>query len=56
MNDFYDGEYAIMHTGSDAGVATKVVLLPESKRGIIVFTNGDNGFKIIDKVTDEYFE
>ncbi len=56
VNDFYDGEYAIMHTGSDAGVATKVVLLPESKRGIIVFTNGDNGFKIIDKVTDEYFE
>ncbi|RLD50565.1 MAG: hypothetical protein DRI97_16855 [Bacteroidetes bacterium] len=56
VKDFYDGEYAIMHTGSDAGVATKVVLLPESKRGIIVFTNGDNGFKLIDKVINGYFE
>ena len=32
--NFYHGEYAIIHDGSDAGVATKVILLPESKRGM----------------------
>ena len=54
VKNFYNGEHVIMHDGSDAGVATKVILLPESKRGIIVFTNGDNGFKIIDKVINGY--
>ena len=53
--DFYNGEYAIIHDGSDAGVATKVILLPESKRGIVMFTNGDSGFDIIKKVETEYF-
>jgi len=53
--DFYKGEYAILHTGSDAGVATKVILLPESKRGIVMFTNGDNGFDIIEKVEADFF-
>jgi CubicO group peptidase (beta-lactamase class C family) len=54
VKNFHHGEYAIMHTGSDAGVATKALLLPESKQGIIVFTNGDNGFKIIDKVIHQW--
>jgi len=47
---YYQGEYAITHDGSDAGVATRVILLPESKRGIVIFTNGDNGFNVIEKV------
>jgi len=55
VKDFYQGACAIMHTGSDAGVATKVLLLPESNRGMIVFTNGDNGFNIIDKVINNYY-
>jgi len=53
--NFYKGEYALMHTGSDAGVKTKVILLPESKSGIVLFTNGDNGFDIIKKVETEFF-
>ncbi len=53
--NFYNGEYAIIHDGSDAGVATKVILLPESKRGIVMFTNGDYGFDIIKKVEVEFF-
>ncbi len=54
--NFCDGEYALTHGGSDAGVATKVILLPESKRGIIIFTNGDNGFEIIDKLVAVYLD
>ena len=53
--NFYNGEYAIKHEGSDAGVATKVILLPGSKRGIVMFTNGDNGFDIIEKIQAAYF-
>ncbi len=53
--NFYKGEFALMHTGSDAGVAAKVILLPESGRGIVMLTNGDNGFDIINKVEAEFF-
>lgn len=52
--NFHDNEYAIMHDGSDAGVATKVILLPESKRGIVMLTNGDMGFDIINRVEAEF--
>ena len=54
-SNFYKDEYALIHTGSDAGVAAKVILLPESKRGIVMLTNGDNGFDIIEKVEAELF-
>ncbi len=35
-----------MHRGSDAGIVSKAFPLPESEQRIIVFTNGENGFKI----------
>ena len=43
-----------MHTGSDAGVAAKVILFPESKSGIVMLTNGDNGFDIINEVEAKF--
>ncbi len=51
---YSNGEYALTHGGSDAGVATMVVLMPESKRGIIIFVNGDNGFEIINPIIDKF--
>lgn len=53
MTPLENGEYLIMHTGSDDGVKTLVILLPQSKRGIILFTNGNNGFAIIRSVIIE---
>jgi len=53
--DYCDGEYALTHTGGDPGVCTKVVLLPESSRGVVLFANGDNGFALIQKVESEFF-
>ncbi|NAY91092.1 serine hydrolase [Muricauda sp. JGD-17] len=38
-----NNNYALNHDGGDMGVATTIILLPNSKSGIIVFTNGDNG-------------
>ena len=52
--NYYKGEHALMHTGSDAGVAAKVILFPESKSGIVMLTNGDNGFDIINEVEAKF--
>lgn len=37
----------LMHTGSDEGIKTMILLLPASKRGIVIFTNGERGMQII---------
>ena len=51
-----DGEYVINHSGWDQGVKTICLFLPESKRGIVVLTNADNGiivyYKIISQAID----
>lgn len=38
-----DGENAIVHGGDDMGVHAIVFMLPKSKRGLVIFTNSDNG-------------
>ena len=43
FNELPNEEYAIFNAGSDTGVNALFVILPKSKRGLIVFTNGDNG-------------
>lgn len=43
--DLGDGEYALSHGGSDEGVKTQAFLLPKSGRGLIIFTNADDGYK-----------
>lgn len=53
---FPNGEYALIHSGSDEGVKTVIILLPKSKQGLIVFTNGDNGFDVIGQVVIESLE
>ncbi len=56
MQDYYQGEAALTHTGGDAGVASKVILFTKSNRGIIMFANGDYGFDIIEKAEAKVFE
>ncbi len=46
-------EIALFNSGSDQGVNALIVLLPKSKRGLIVFTNGDNGRGIVMKLIGE---
>lgn len=41
---------ALMHGGSDQGVRTGVVVVPSARAGVVVFTNGDNGGRIIEAV------
>lgn len=46
-------EYALHHGGGDYGVKTEVILLPKSKMGVVVFTNGDNGDYVIREVINQ---
>jgi len=49
-------EVAVTHSGSDAGVRSLVILLPASKQGLIIFTNGDNGYKLYEKIIVEMLD
>ena len=53
VNNLPNGEYAIQHGGNDIGVATIIVLLPNSKRGVVVFTNADNGLIMCNNIVRE---
>ena len=53
ITDLPGREYALEHSGSCGGVQTIFVLLPKSKRGIVVLTNGDNGMFVYNHVIRE---
>lgn len=56
MPELSNGEYALIHTGSDPGVNTVAILFPKSQRGLIVFTNGDNGTQVWTRILAEAFD
>lgn len=56
MRPLQNGEYLMIHTGADDGVKTMILLFPQTKRGIILFTNGNNGFDVIKKVIKQVFQ
>lgn len=43
VSGLINDEYALVHTGRNPGINAIIVLLPKSKSGIVIFTNGDNG-------------
>ena len=53
ISDLPGGEYALEHGGNNKGFKTKGIILPKSKRGVIVFTNGDNGLSVCNDVIKE---
>ncbi|SDH41323.1 serine hydrolase domain-containing protein [Chitinophaga filiformis] len=53
FNNLKGKEFALVHGGSDPGVRTIIVLLPESKRGLVIFTNSDNGMPLIRDIIRE---
>jgi CubicO group peptidase (beta-lactamase class C family) len=48
-----NGEYALIHSGADKGVHALVMLFPKSKEGLVVLTNGDNGYQLYGKLVTE---
>ena len=53
--DLPDNESALVHTGGDYGTKCIAILLLQSKKGLIIFTNSENGLKIWKKIIQEYF-
>lgn len=49
------GEYALMHGGGDDGLKTIMIMLPKSRKGLLIFSNSENGMKIWRKIIEEYF-
>jgi CubicO group peptidase (beta-lactamase class C family) len=56
MTNLSNGEYTLFHTGSDAGTRTAIILLPKSGRGLVIFTNGDNGNEVIQHIVLQYLD
>lgn len=54
LPDLPGGEFALQHTGGDDGTKCMVLLLPKSKRGLIIFINSENGLMIWKKIIEEY--
>lgn len=46
-------EYALVHTGGNPGINTIVVLLPKSKSGLVIFTNGAKGDQLYERLVLE---
>ena len=46
-------EYALVHSGSDRGVKTLAIVFPMSKQGLVIFTNGDRGNTLYEKIIVE---
>lgn len=49
-----NNEIALSHSGSDKGVNTIVFLLPKTKKGLIIFTNVEDGYKIYEPIVNHY--
>lgn len=52
--DFKNGDYALSHGGADNGVQTIVFIFPKTKRGLLIFTNVDDGYKVYKKLLTHY--
>ncbi|MFT5779313.1 MAG: CubicO group peptidase (beta-lactamase class C family) [Crocinitomicaceae bacterium] len=50
-----NGEFAVMHGGGDYGLKTIMLMLPNSKKGLLIFSNSENGMVIWRKLIEEYF-
>ena len=53
LND--NGEFAVMHGGGDYGVKTIMLMFPKSKKGLLIFSNSENGMILWRKIIEEYF-
>ncbi len=56
ISDLPGGEFALKHSGSQGGVKAIFVLLPKSKQGMVILTNGDKGIFVYNNVIREFVE
>jgi len=49
-----DGAFALAHGGSDEGTRCTFFLLPKTRKGLLIFTNSDNGHLLYEKLIVKY--
>jgi hypothetical protein len=54
--DLGNGQYALGHGGIEEGVNTQVFLLPQSGKGLVIFTNTHDGYKLYIRLIDAYLD
>lgn len=52
---FSNDEYALLHTGRDPGVNTLAIFFPNSKKGYVIFMNGDNALPVMEHVLKDSY-
>jgi CubicO group peptidase (beta-lactamase class C family) len=52
--DLDEGDFALSHGGADKGAQTIVFIFPQSKDGLLIFTNVDDGYKVYEKLLLHY--
>lgn len=52
--DLGNGRIALSHGGTDKGVNTIAIILPETGQGVVIFTNVDEGYKIYEPIINYY--
>lgn len=52
--DLGNGDYALSHGGADQGTRCIAFVLPNSGKGILIFTNADDGYKVYEKLVLHY--
>lgn len=50
-----NGDTALMHTGGDFGIKTIAITMKDSKDGLVIFSNSENGMVLWNKIISEYF-
>ena len=50
------GDFALVHGGDDIGVHCIAFILPHSKKGLVIFTNSDNGTDAFMEIINHYLE
>lgn len=55
LTNLPNNETAFMHTGGDYGTKTIALILNNSKQGLVLFSNSENGMVLWQKIISEYF-
>lgn len=53
--DLGNNDISLSHSGSDKGINTFAIVLPKTKKGLVIFTNVDDGYKIYETIINQYF-
>ncbi|WP_330747163.1 serine hydrolase [Chryseobacterium sp. CP-77] len=52
--DLGNGDYVLSHGGADKGTQCIAIIIPGSGKGIVIFTNIDDGYKVYEKLVRHY--